>query len=102
MESSTGQSSTDDDEDRSSGSSDIIQQVQEQRDQPTHRSGPQSPNDQPIVDETDVLSVQDRQSLDKDKAAIYDHPLFPLVGMFNARFDVCVELIHFPKNQRCC
>lgn len=36
-------------------------------------------NDQPIVDQSDLLP-HDLQQMEKDKAAIYKHPLFPLVG----------------------
>ena len=39
----------------------------------------QSPNDRPIVEESDLLP-HDLQQLEQDKAAIYKHPLFPLVG----------------------
>lgn len=41
---------------------------------------PPSPNDQPIIDE-DATAPQDALQFEKDKKAVYRHPLFPLVGM---------------------
>lgn len=41
-----------------------------------------SPNDQPIVDEEEAGSIVDQEELERHKKAVYDHPLFPILGKY--------------------
>lgn len=39
-----------------------------------------SPNDQPIVDDDGTGASIDQDELERHKKAVYDHPLFPVLG----------------------
>lgn len=88
-------SSSDNDDDQSSGEEEDESSPLSEGHQPTlpaagtaeaadagSESRSPSLNDQPIVDQSNLLPL-DTQEMEKDKAAIYKHPLFPLVGEYS-------------------